>query len=118
MYTYVYLVTWYVFSVVAFLVALYQNKQLLGRNGLLPIHLYLQRIRENLRTDSPWTLVSISPTLFWWIPEEYVDVSLDAMATVGLAISGTMVFIGAGNVLLFFVLWVLYHSLSNVGQRW
>ena len=108
----------YLFLVVAFLIALYQNKQLLGRNGLLPIHLYLQNIRENIGSDSSWKLMSLVPTLFWWIPEEYIDISLDSVATVGLVVSGTMVFLGAGNVILFFILWGLYQSLSNVGQRW
>lgn len=32
--------------VVAFLVALHQNKELLGSNGLLPIPLYLTRLRD------------------------------------------------------------------------
>ena len=108
----------YLFLVVAFLIALYQNKQLLGRNGLLPIHLYLQNIRENIGSDSSWKLMSLVPTLFWWVPEEYIDISLDSVATVGLVVSGTMVFLGAGNVILFFILWGLYQSLSNVGQRW
>ena len=108
----------YLFLVVAFLIALYQNKQLLGRNGLLPIHLYLQNIRESISSESSWKLNSVVPTLFWWVPEEYIDISLDSMATVGLVVSGTMVFLGAGNVIMFFILWGLYQSLSNVGQRW
>ncbi|XP_019858081.1 PREDICTED: lipase maturation factor 1-like [Amphimedon queenslandica] len=103
---------------VAFLIALYQNKQLLGRNGLLPIHLYLQNIQKNIGSESSWKLMSFVPTLFWWVPEEYIDISLDSMATVGLVVSGTMVFLGAGNVIMFFILWGLYQSLSNVGQRW
>ncbi|XP_019860044.1 PREDICTED: lipase maturation factor 1-like isoform X5 [Amphimedon queenslandica] len=40
------------------------------------------------------------------------------MGTVGLVVSGTIVFLSAGNVIMFFILWGLYQSLSNVGQRW
>lgn len=33
----------------AFLVALQQNGELLGKNGLLPVHLYLNRLREHFK---------------------------------------------------------------------
>jgi len=34
---------------VAFLVALHQNKELLGENGLLPIPLYLSQLRQHFK---------------------------------------------------------------------
>ena len=44
--------------------------------------------------------------------------ALDCIACTGLALSAVLVVLGAGNVIIFTALWVLYHSLVNVGQRW
>ena len=41
----------FIFTVVAFLVALDQNKELLGKNGLLPIPAYLSRLREHFKVN-------------------------------------------------------------------
>ena len=40
------------FTVVAFLVALHQNKELLGANGLLPIPLYFNKLRGYFQVRS------------------------------------------------------------------
>lgn len=131
------------FIVVAFLVALNQNKELLGKNGLLPIPQYLNTLRRyfevrmiirkpysnfiimcipNLQVPSNFTTTlkafNAAPSLLWWVAEEDMDFALDMVAYVGLVLSGTLVFLGAGNAVIFLCLWVLYHSLVNVGQRW
>ena len=62
--------------------------------------------------------MSAVPTLLWWVDEEHTDVALDSVAYAGLALSAVTVVLGAGNVVIFTTLWVLYHSLVNVGQRW
>lgn len=107
---------------VAFLVALNQNKALLGSRGLLPIYSYLKRLRVHYsfpaNASTSWELFSTAPTLFWWISEQYIDLVLDAVAYVGLALSAALVVLGAGNALIFAAAWVLYHSLVNVGQQW
>lgn len=54
----------------------------------------------------------------WWVPEEDTDTALDSIAYGGLALSAILVVLGAGNVVIFTGLWILYHSLVNVGQRW
>ncbi len=110
--------------VVAFLVALNQNKQLLGQNGLLPVPLYLSRLRQHFgltlnSTDTPsLAAFNAAPTLLWWVPEESTDIALDAIALVGLGLSCLLVLLGSGNAVVFAALWALYHSLVNVGQRW
>ena len=38
-----------VFVVVAFLIALNQNVELLGKNGLLPVNLYLNRLKDHFK---------------------------------------------------------------------
>ena len=113
-----------VIAVTAFLVALNQNKELIGRNGLLPAPLYLDRIRNyvqsHVRSDStPYLqLVEQCPTILWWVPEEHLDLALDCIAYVGMGLSALLMVLGMGNVFIFAALWVLYHSLVNVGQRW
>ena len=108
--------------VVAFLIALHQNKQLIGIKGLLPANLYLQRVRENVLKHSGSTsylnLLDTVPTLFWWVPNDYIDSALDCMAYIGLSLSAILVIAGSGNVIIFASLWTLYHSISNVGQSW
>lgn len=62
--------------------------------------------------------LSAIPTLMWWVAEEDTDTALDSIAYGGLALSSVLVVLGAGNVVIFTILWILYHSLVNVGQRW
>lgn len=59
-----------------------------------------------------------APTLLWWVSEESMDSALDIIAYVGLVLSGFLVLWGAGNAIIFALLWALYHSIVNVGQRW
>ena len=64
-----------------------------------------------------------APSLLWWAGPGAggggnIDSALDAIACAGLALSGFLVVWGAGNAVVFTLLWVLYHSLVNVGQRW
>jgi len=107
---------------VAFLVALHQNKELLGENGLLPIPLYLSQLRQHFKipdnSTSSLEALNAAPTLLWWVGTEHLGYALDAIAYVGLALSSLLVILGAGNAIIFATLWVLYHSLVNVGQRW
>ncbi|CAI8055772.1 Lipase maturation factor 1 [Geodia barretti] len=106
----------------AFLVALNQNKELVGKNGLLPTPSFLARWRQHLQMPDNVSVtmeaVKAVPTLMWWVPEEDTDLALDAMAYTGLAISGVLVLFGAGNAVMFTILWALYHSIINVGQTW
>lgn len=59
-----------------------------------------------------------APTLLWWVPKEHIGFALDAISYAGLGLSAILVVLGAGNAVIFATLWVLYHSLVNVGQRW
>ena len=109
-------------SVVAFLVALNQNKELLGSNGLLPIPLYISQLRQHFRVpanaSTTFSAFNAVPTILWWVPEENTDFALDCIASAGMGLSALLVVLGAGNSVIFAVLWMLYHSLVNVGQRW
>ena len=107
----------FLFSVVAFAVALNQNKQLLGKNGLLPSDLYLKKIDENF-DDAGWTKVLHVPTLLLFTDKTKIDENLDILAYTGMFLSGLTVLSGCANMIIMALLWVLYHSIVNIGQRW
>jgi hypothetical protein len=95
---------------VAFLVALNQFRPLLGSDGILPIPRFVRRV--------PFRR---APSLFHW---HYSDRMLAATAWVGIVLAAVTV---AGitaqapiavTMLIWAVLWALYLSIVNVGQRW
>jgi hypothetical protein len=99
-----------VIYLVAFLVALNQFRPLLGSNGMLPIPRFLSRVSFRR-----------APSLFHW---RYSDRLFATVCWVGIVISAVTV---AGlteraplivTMLAWFVLWALYLSIVNVGQRW
>ncbi|CAD5116491.1 DgyrCDS5370 [Dimorphilus gyrociliatus] len=102
----------------AFLVALNQNRALLGKNGLLPADSYLKRIKEHSKSTQTnhW---SHAVTLLWLVDYETdIDYWLDLFAYAGLALSSFVFIIGGANVFIMLTIWILYHSIVNIGQRW
>ncbi len=93
---------------VGFLIALNQFKGLCGNSGILPVKIYLQRVKF-------WD----APSLFWLNSSDFF---MTALAAIGLGLSifamlgysdafGTFV-----SVLTWLSLWVIYQSFVNVGQ--
>ncbi|XP_053551237.1 lipase maturation factor 1 [Bombina bombina] len=103
---------------VAFLVAFNQNKQLIGRKGLLPCRLHLENIKQYFGGKIGMEAISHAPTLFWFLDWSQIDTHLDNIALVGLVISMFILLSGCANMVLMTTLWILYHSLVNVGQIW
>nr|XP_031303648.1 lipase maturation factor 1 isoform X3 [Camelus dromedarius] len=103
---------------VAFLVALHQNKQLIGDRGLLPCSTYLRSVQRHFRGQVSWDAVSYAPTILWLLDWSHMDSNLDALALLGLGISSFILVFGCANMILMAALWVLYMSLVNVGQIW
>ncbi len=96
--------------VVAFLVALNQFRALLGSNGLLPIPRFVAAV--------PFRR---SPSLFHW---RYSDGLFAGVAVAGAVLAAATV---AGvterlplpaSMAVWLLLWLLYLSIVNVGQRW
>ena len=102
----------------AFLVALHQNKELLGSDGLLPTDQYLALIKNHFSQNSMLQTYVNTPTLLLFINESEINFWLDAVAFTGLVLSGFVLFMGSANMLIMTALWLLYHSLVNIGQRW
>ena len=95
---------------VAFLVALNQFRALLGDRGLLPIRTFLKE--RSFRQ---------APSIFHW---HYSDRFFGVVAVVGAVLAATTV-LGVTDwlplpvaMLVWAVLWALYLSIVNVGQRW
>lgn len=132
-------------AVVAFLVAYNDNRYLIGCNGLTPARHFLERIRRHtsgavvdVDVDAApdtwwslglwrglrerWHLFLETPTLLWFVPRDAsaaaFDRALDALAVAGLLGAALVLVRGAANTPLMLGLWLLYHSIVNVGQTW
>lgn len=94
---------------VAFVTVIRQFKPLLGECGLLPVPEYLKNVRFRE-----------APSIFCW---RYSDRMLDVVAGVGLLISVCALcgFTEAGpvwlSIVVWLLLWFLYLSIVNVGQK-
>ncbi|CAN7990853.1 unnamed protein product [Ixodes hexagonus] len=102
---------------IAFLVALNQNKYLIGRKGLLPAHLFLREVKQYTGGVNTQAVFQV-PTLFWLFERMDTDAFLDGIASVGFLLALGVTVTGAANALAMFLLWALYHSIVNIGQQW
>ncbi|HEX6981500.1 MAG TPA: lipase maturation factor family protein, partial [Balneolaceae bacterium] len=92
----------------AFLVAINQFRPLVGEKGLLPVPRFLQRIN-----------FKYSPSIFHWHYSDrfflilaWFGLALSILAFTGISDSGSLWF----SMLIWFLLWVIYLSIVNVGQ--
>jgi len=97
---------------VAFLVLANQVLPLIGRDGLLPAHDYLERLRQHFGSRSAAVLQI--PSLFWL---GISDRALLVAAWIGVGLAAVVI-AGLANVPLMLLLWALYMSFVNVGQDW
>ena len=107
---------------VAFAVALFQNTALLGDRGLLPASVFLDRVREQNpsfpKEGLTWPMFNKYPTWLWLAPRGRMDDCLAVTSGFGMALSAFVLVNGGSNVMIQLTLWLLYHSLVTVGQRW
>uniref|UniRef100_A0A1A8CTH1 Lipase maturation factor n=1 Tax=Nothobranchius kadleci TaxID=1051664 RepID=A0A1A8CTH1_NOTKA len=104
--------------IVAFSVAYNQNKQLIGDNGLMPCKNYLNSVKRYVGGKIGLEALAYTPSILWFLDWSSMDANLDGMALVGMALSGFVLVTGMANMVIMVTLWVLYHSLVNVGQLW
>ena len=95
---------------VAFLGALLQLRPLLGRNGLLPVHLFLERVEA--AAGSSLAAYLRVPNLLWI---DSSDGFMLALAWIGLALS-ILLLCGHASAPQMLALWMLYSSFVNAGQ--
>jgi len=97
---------------VAFLVTANQILPLIGSDGLLPIGLFINRLRPVFGSSFAGFLRL--PSLFWFI---HSDTALLVAAWTGVVLS-CVVAGGFANALLLAILWGLYMSFVHLGQDW
>uniref|UniRef100_UPI00398F661A lipase maturation factor 1-like n=1 Tax=Pristiophorus japonicus TaxID=55135 RepID=UPI00398F661A len=101
---------------VAFSVAYHQNKQLLGEKGLLPGKLYLKKVQRYAGGRVGIEAFSYAPTILWFLDWSDMDAHLDNIALLGMGLSVFVLLTGRANMIIMLLLWILYHSLVNIGQ--
>nr|XP_046233279.1 lipase maturation factor 1 isoform X2 [Scatophagus argus] len=103
---------------VAFSVAYNQNKQLIGENGLMPCKNYLNSVKRYVGGKIGMAAFAYTPSILWLLDWSNMDANLDGIALGGMALSAFVLVTGMANMVIMVTLWVLYHSLVNVGQLW
>uniref|UniRef100_A0A3Q3MKL7 Lipase maturation factor n=1 Tax=Labrus bergylta TaxID=56723 RepID=A0A3Q3MKL7_9LABR len=103
---------------VAFSVAYNQNKQLIGERGLLPCKSYLNSVKRYVGGKIGLAAFTYTPSILWLLDWSDMDANLDGLALLGMALSAFVLVTGMANMVIMVTLWVLYHSLVNVGQLW
>ena len=103
---------------VAFSIAFNQNKQLIGEQGLMPCKDYLNSVKRYLGGKIGMAALAYTPSILWFLDWSHMDANLDGIALVGMALSASVLVTGMANMVIMATLWVLYHSLVNVGQLW
>ena len=102
---------------IAFLIAFLQNSALLGTNGLTPAIQTMQLRHEYFKTPTEFYNFNNNPlTLFWFI--EANDLNLALLAFLGMILSSYIVLQGQSNIIINFILWILYLSIVNIGNVW
>ena len=99
---------------IAFSVAYFQNTALIGVHGIYPYPAVLDRYASHY--DSNWDRFVNLPTFLWFLPRN--DKSLQQIALCGVILSSSVIMFGhrCCHCMVFLSLWLLYHSLVNVGQ--
>uniref|UniRef100_A0A8C2H0F0 Lipase maturation factor n=1 Tax=Cyprinus carpio TaxID=7962 RepID=A0A8C2H0F0_CYPCA len=103
---------------VAFTVAYNQNKQLIGEKGLMPCKDYLRSVKRYVGGKIGFAALAYTPSVLWFMDWNEMDANLDGIALAGMALSGFVLIMGSANMIIMGVLWILYHSIVNVGQLW
>jgi hypothetical protein len=97
---------------IGFFITAKQILPLIGSDGLLPVGLYIDRVRPIL--GSSFSGFLRLPSIFWLI---HSDTALLAAAWAGFILS-CVVAAGFANALLLAILWGLYMSFVHLGQEW
>jgi len=116
----------YFITGVAFLVALNQNQQLIGKNGLTPANKYMEKLSIQFEKKSKinefkssWDIFMKIPTIFWFFDwKNNIDNLLLNTSLFGFTLSILIMIIGSANSVIMFSLWISYHSIVNIGQTW
>lgn len=62
--------------------------------------------------------MTYTPSVFWLLDWSNMDMNLDCVALLGLGLATFVLITGCANMIIMLLLWILYHSLVNIGQIW
>lgn len=96
---------------VAFIVLINEVLPLIGSDGLLPVSIYLQQIKNAIGVTNGFVHL---PSIFWLNDS---DTMLIVCAWIGLILS-IIIVMGYANAIMMVVVWFLYMSFVHVGQDW
>ena len=96
----------------AFLSLAFQAVPLIGSDGILPAHSYLESVGSNF-PSKPEAFVGL-PTVFWVNDSDFL---ISLLAWIGVLLS-LIVLLGFANAPLMFLLWGIYLSFVHIGQLW
>ncbi|HEY5370767.1 MAG TPA: lipase maturation factor family protein, partial [Hanamia sp.] len=97
---------------VAFLVAINEIVPLIGSDGLTPVNIFFQQVRNALGSTGAGFMRL--PSLFWFV---HSDTALLTVSWIGFALS-LVVVAGYANAPMLIILWFLYMSVVHAGQDW
>ncbi|HVY75210.1 MAG TPA: lipase maturation factor family protein, partial [Puia sp.] len=97
---------------VGFAVAINQIVPLIGEHGLLPLKLFIPRVIDAF--GSKTAAFEKLPSVFWFT---YSDNALLTVSWIGFILS-CVVIAGFANAPILAMLWMLYMSITHVGQDW
>ena len=81
---------------------------------------YMRLLKHGYRNDM-FQMLSQAPTILWffnWEDDKLLDLVLNIIPIIGMALSAIVIIIGSANVIAMAALWVLYKSIASVGQIW
>lgn len=84
----------------------------------MPCKNYLNSVKRYVGGKIGPAALAYTPSILWFLDWSYMDANLDGIALAGMALSMLVLVTGTANMVIMFTLWVLYHSLVNVGQLW
>eukprot|EP00804_Cyclotella_cryptica_P017944 CCRYP_001300-RA/>CCRYP_001300-RA protein AED:0.02 eAED:0.02 QI:0/1/0.5/1/1/1/2/260/680 len=99
---------------IAFIGAYHQNRGLMGKNGLMPAHHFMDHLR--LQHDSPIKGFVSHPTLFWFLPTSTMeDWHMECIAAMGATLS-LAVLMGLNSWIVMVVLWLLDFTIVTIAE--
>ena len=101
---------------VAFAVSYNQNIGLIGKDSLMPFEDFLENYSKTIPNPTPFEKFKSLPTLFWFFGTD--DYYLNLVSLLGIFFSLITLFGIVTHSSIFLILWLLYHSIVDVGQRW
>ena len=98
---------------IAFVGAYNQNKGLMGKHGLMPVHRYMDQLQQRYSSSIEGFLSK--PTLYWFLDGQLEDWHMECTAVLGAVLS-LLVVMGSDSWMVMVTLWLLDFSIVTVAE--